>query len=131
MRAPGAGPDHELVFFDRVVVTLVALRFQLPHVALAELYRVDRSTVTRAIREIRPLLAARGFAAAFRAARNCALLKTQTGPCFRGAGNCVTSPHRPAAERQLTATPSPSPTPPAPVSPSRPPRTNAQASDPC
>ncbi len=62
LRASGAGPDHELVFVDRVVVTLVALRFQLPHAALAELYRVDRSTVTRAIREVRPLLAARGFA---------------------------------------------------------------------
>jgi hypothetical protein len=62
LRAPGAGPDHDLVFVDRVVVTLVALRFQLPHAALAELYRVDRSTVTRAIREVRPLLAARGFA---------------------------------------------------------------------
>ena len=62
LRAPGAGPDHDLVFVDRVIVTLVALRFQLPHAALAELYRVDRSTVTRAIREIRPLLAARGFA---------------------------------------------------------------------
>jgi hypothetical protein len=35
---------------------------QLPHAALAELYQVDRSTVTRAIGEIRPLLAARGFA---------------------------------------------------------------------
>jgi len=62
LRAPGAGPDHELVFTGRVIVTLVALRFQLPHAALAELYRVDRSTVTRAIREVRPLLAARGFA---------------------------------------------------------------------
>jgi DDE superfamily endonuclease/Helix-turn-helix of DDE superfamily endonuclease len=62
LRAPGAGPDHELAFADRVIVTLVALRFQLPHAALAELYRVDRSTVTRAIREVRPLLAARGFA---------------------------------------------------------------------
>ncbi len=62
LRAPGAGPDHELVFTDRVIVTLVTLRFQLPHAALAELCRVDRSTVTRAIREIRPLLAARGFA---------------------------------------------------------------------
>ena len=61
-RAPGAGPDHDLVFVDRVMVTLVAPRFQLPHAALAELYRVDRSTVTRAIREIRPLQAARGFA---------------------------------------------------------------------
>ena len=49
-------------FADRVIVTLVTLRFQLPHAALAELYRVDRSTVTRAVREIRPLLAARGFA---------------------------------------------------------------------
>jgi hypothetical protein len=62
MRAPGAGPDHDLPFTDRVIVTLVYLRFQLPHAALAELYRVDRSTVTRAVREIRPLLAARGFA---------------------------------------------------------------------
>jgi hypothetical protein len=62
MRAPGAGPDHDLPFTDRVIVTLVTLRFQLPHAALAELYRVDRSTLTRAVREIRPLLAARGFA---------------------------------------------------------------------
>ncbi|MGH3226857.1 MAG: transposase family protein [Streptosporangiaceae bacterium] len=62
MRAPGAGPDHDLPFTDRVIVTLVHLRLQLPHAALAELYRVDRSTVTRAIGEIRPLLAARGFA---------------------------------------------------------------------
>lgn len=62
LRAPGAGPDHDLPFTDRVIVTLVHLRFQLPHAALAEFYRVDRSTVTRAIREVRPLLAARGFA---------------------------------------------------------------------
>jgi hypothetical protein len=62
LRAPGAGPDHELPFTDRVIITLVYLRHQLPHAALAGLYRVDRSTVTRAVREIRPLLAARGFA---------------------------------------------------------------------
>ena len=61
-RAAGAGPDHDLPFIDRVIATLVHLRFQLPHKALAGLYRVDRSTVTRAIHEIRPLLAARGFA---------------------------------------------------------------------
>jgi len=61
-RAPGAGPDHDLPFTDRVVVTLVYLRHQLPHAALAALYQVDRSTVTRAVHEIRPLLAARGFA---------------------------------------------------------------------
>jgi hypothetical protein len=61
-RAGGAGPDHALPFTDRVIVTLVYLRFQLPHAALAGLFRVDRSTVTRAIHEVRPLLAARGFA---------------------------------------------------------------------
>jgi hypothetical protein len=41
---------------------LVVLRFQLPHAALALFYRVDRATITRAVGEIRPLLAARGFA---------------------------------------------------------------------
>jgi hypothetical protein len=62
LRASGAGPDHDLPFTDRVIVTLVYLRHQLPHAALAALCEVDRSTVTRAVREIRPLLAARGFA---------------------------------------------------------------------
>ncbi|MGH3156004.1 MAG: transposase family protein [Streptosporangiaceae bacterium] len=61
-RAPGAGPDHDLPFADRVIATLVCLRFQLPHAAIAELYGVDRSTVTRAVTEVRPLLASRGFA---------------------------------------------------------------------
>ena len=62
LRAAGAGPDHELAFTDRVIATLVVLRFQLPHAALALFYRVDRATITRAVGEIRPLLAARGFA---------------------------------------------------------------------
>jgi len=61
-RAAGAGPDHDLPFTDRVIATLVHLRLQRPHKALAVIYGVDRSTVTRAVREIRPLLAARGFA---------------------------------------------------------------------
>ena len=47
---------------DRVLVTLVVLRLQLPHQAVAVLYGVDRATITRAVREVRPLLAARGFA---------------------------------------------------------------------
>ncbi|MEU7599221.1 transposase family protein [Streptomyces sp. NPDC039022] len=59
---PGAGPKHDLVFTDRVLVALVHLRHQLPHAALAELYGLERSTITRAIGEIRPLLAERGFA---------------------------------------------------------------------
>ncbi|WP_207786268.1 transposase family protein [Micromonospora globispora] len=50
------------MFTDRLLVTLVHLRHQLPHAALAELYGVDRSTVSAAIREVRPLLTARGFA---------------------------------------------------------------------
>lgn len=62
LRAEGAGPEHNLVFTDRVIVTLVVLRFQLPHSALALLYQVDRATITRAVGEVRPLLAARGFA---------------------------------------------------------------------
>jgi hypothetical protein len=61
-RAEGAGPNHDLPFTDRVIATLVVLRFQLPHAALGLLYRVDRSTITRAVGEIRALLAARGFA---------------------------------------------------------------------
>jgi hypothetical protein len=48
-RGSGAGRKHELVFTDRVLVTLVHLRTQLPHAALAELYAVGRSTVTEAI----------------------------------------------------------------------------------
>ncbi|MGH3193905.1 MAG: helix-turn-helix domain-containing protein [Streptosporangiaceae bacterium] len=59
-------------FTDRVIAILVYLRFQLPHKALAELYRVDRSTVTPAIHEIRPLLAARGFAVLGSPASGCA-----------------------------------------------------------
>lgn len=50
------------MFTDRLAATLVHLRLGLPHAALAELYGVDRSTVSAAIREVRPLLAARGFA---------------------------------------------------------------------
>jgi len=62
LRAEGAGPDYDLPLVDRIIVTLVVLRFQLPHAALGLLYQVDRSTITRAVGEIRPLLAARGFA---------------------------------------------------------------------
>jgi hypothetical protein len=62
LRAEGAGPGRELVLVDRVIATLVILRFQLPHAALALFYNVDRSTITRAVHEIRALLAQRGFA---------------------------------------------------------------------
>lgn len=61
-RVAGAGPKPRLAFCDRVLVTLVVLRLQLPHQALAVLYGVDRSSITRAVHQVRPLLAARGFA---------------------------------------------------------------------
>ncbi|WP_432012723.1 transposase family protein [Streptomyces cucumeris] len=47
---------------ELLLVTLVHLRLGIPHAALAELYAVDRSTVSGANREVRPLPAARGFA---------------------------------------------------------------------
>ncbi|MGI5380574.1 transposase family protein [Streptomyces sp. CA-251387] len=61
-RAVGTGPRHQLVLADRPLITLVHQRHQLPHAALAEFYGVDRSTVSAAIREVKPLLAAHGFA---------------------------------------------------------------------
>jgi hypothetical protein len=61
-RAEGAGHPRDLVFTDRVLVTLVVLRLQVPHAALAAMYGVHRSTVTRAVAEVRPLLAGRGYA---------------------------------------------------------------------
>ena len=63
-RADGAGRRHELVFTDRVLVTLAVLRLQIPHAALAQMYGVHRCTVTRAVRQVRPLLAGRGYATA-------------------------------------------------------------------
>jgi hypothetical protein len=60
-RAAGAGPHQRLVLCDRVLATLIVLRLQLPHQALAVLLGVDRATITRAIGQIRPLLAARGL----------------------------------------------------------------------
>ena len=41
LRAEGGGPDHQLVFTDRVIATLVILRFQLSHAALALFYGVQ------------------------------------------------------------------------------------------
>ncbi|MER5738916.1 transposase family protein [Streptomyces sp. NPDC002262] len=56
----GAGAKHRLVFVDRLLSTLVHLRHGVTHDVLACWFAVDRSTITRAIGEIRPLLAERG-----------------------------------------------------------------------
>ncbi|KOG55310.1 transposase, partial [Streptomyces virginiae] len=56
----GAGAKHRLVFVDRLLATLVHLRHCATHDVLACWFGVDRSTITQAIGEVRPLLAARG-----------------------------------------------------------------------
>jgi hypothetical protein len=62
LRWPGAGHPQTLTLRDRVLCTLAWLRLALPHQALAVLYGVERSTVSNAVRQVRPLLANRGFA---------------------------------------------------------------------
>lgn len=59
-RAPGAGAKYRLVFVDRLQATLVHLRHATTHDVLAAWFGGDRSTITRAVNEIRPLLAERG-----------------------------------------------------------------------
>ncbi|MFI7005546.1 transposase family protein [Streptomyces sp. NPDC050145] len=59
-RAVGAGAKHKLVFVDWLLATLVHLRHSTNHDVLACWFGVDRSTITRAIGEVRPLLAERG-----------------------------------------------------------------------
>ncbi|WP_030897628.1 MULTISPECIES: helix-turn-helix domain-containing protein [unclassified Streptomyces] len=59
-RVVGAGAKHRLVFVDRLLATLVHLRHATTHGVLACWFGVDRSTITRAIGEVRPLLAERG-----------------------------------------------------------------------
>ncbi|MGW4027275.1 transposase family protein, partial [Streptomyces sp. NPDC005009] len=56
----GAGAKHRLVFVDRLLATLANLRHATTHDVLACWFDVDRSTSTRAIAEVRPLLAERG-----------------------------------------------------------------------
>ncbi|WP_179254477.1 transposase family protein [Streptomyces sp. PgraA7] len=59
-RAVGVGAKHRLVFVDRLLATLVHLRHGVTHDVLACWFGVDRSTITRAVGEVRPLLAERG-----------------------------------------------------------------------
>lgn len=61
-RWAGAGHPEILTLRDRLLCTLAWLRLALPNQALAVLYGVDRSTISTAVRQIRPLLANRDFA---------------------------------------------------------------------
>lgn len=56
----GAGAKHRLVFAGRLLATLVHLRHGVTHDVPACWFGVDRSTLTRAIGEVRPLLPERG-----------------------------------------------------------------------
>lgn len=58
-RVRGAGRCLTLWFSDRLVLTLAHLRLGIPHEALAVGFGVGRST--RAILQVRPLLAGRGL----------------------------------------------------------------------
>jgi hypothetical protein len=60
-RAVGAGAKHELVLVESLLATLVHLRHGATHDVLTCWFGVDRSTATRAIGEVRPMLAMRGM----------------------------------------------------------------------
>lgn len=66
----------------RARATLVHLRHGATHDVLACWFRVDRSTITRAIGEVRPLLAERGrtIAAGIRLRNSSAVLMTTAVP---------------------------------------------------
>ena len=55
-RAAGAGPRPKLTSADRILATVLYLRRLCTQAVLGELFAVDRSRITEAIREIRPLL---------------------------------------------------------------------------
>ena len=61
-RAAGAGPRARLTDADRVLATVLYLRKLCTQAVLGELFAVDRSRITEAVRETRPLLEERGHA---------------------------------------------------------------------
>jgi Rhodopirellula transposase DDE domain/Helix-turn-helix of DDE superfamily endonuclease len=61
-RAAGAGPRPKLTNADRILATVLYLRRLCTQAVLGELFAVDRSRITEAIREIRPLLDEHGHA---------------------------------------------------------------------
>src|SRR5436190_14135918 len=61
-RAAGAGPRPKLTNADPILATVLYLRRLCTQAVLGELFTVDRSRVTEAIREIRPLLEEHGHA---------------------------------------------------------------------
>ncbi len=68
-RAPGAGPPPRLTHADRILATLLRQHLALSCPLLAQLLGVNRTTISRAVQETRPLLARHGLAAGQPAAR--------------------------------------------------------------
>jgi hypothetical protein len=63
-RALGAGPPPRLTLADRVLATVLRQHLALSCPLLAQLLGVNRTTISRAVQETRPLLARHGLAAA-------------------------------------------------------------------
>ncbi len=61
-RAAGAGPRARLTNADQILATVLYLRRLCAQAVLGELLAMDRSKITEAIREIRPLLEEHGHA---------------------------------------------------------------------
>jgi hypothetical protein len=61
-RARGAGRHRRLTDADRVLATILYLRRLCTQAVLAEVFYVDRTTITTAVRETRPLLQQQGHA---------------------------------------------------------------------
>ncbi|MFB6439805.1 transposase family protein [Streptomyces sp. NPDC056411] len=96
-----------MVFTDRLLVTLVALRLGLPHTALAQTYGVDRTTVSGAARPGRmhdqTTVRTEGIAEQFRLHPN---VKAEVNEGYRGPTNAfpdqVTAPSRKPKDERFT-----------------------------
>lgn len=61
VRARGAGAKDKLTIADRVLATVLYLRKLGTRDLLAQLFGVNGSTLTRAVRQVQSLLAERGY----------------------------------------------------------------------
>ncbi|WP_455753172.1 transposase family protein [Streptomyces ardesiacus] len=90
-----------MVFVDRLLVTPVHLRHATTHDVLARWFGVDRSTVTRAIGEVRPLLAERGCTVSQGVRRTWTRSSTTSVPTGRpGSDGTEIRVRRPAARHK-------------------------------
>ncbi|WP_425585906.1 ISAzo13 family transposase [Streptomyces thioluteus] len=60
-QVPGAGPKDKLTHTDRILATVLYLRKLGPQHLLGQLFGVTTMTISRTIREVRPLLEAHGY----------------------------------------------------------------------